>query len=335
MTKIYKIVFFNFTVLGTIITISSFSSIYMWLGLEMNLLSIIPIMNEKKNTISAEATMKYFVSQAMASKILIFSFLMMEMSLNMKFMFPESMNLLMIHSALFLKMGMAPFHFWFPEVSEGLNWLSCLILFTWQKIAPMTVMMMFMKLTVFSISVILISSIIGGIMGINQSSMRKILAYSSINHMSWMIISMVWSSKMWMIYFLIYSLMNTILILMMNSLNLFNLNQINSGNLNLTSKLLISSILLSMGGLPPFIGFLPKWMIILMLTEMNLLALPTFLIIITLISLFMYLRILIPTFTLSNKKIVYPLNEKINFPISMISFSLILSLPICTLILGF
>nr|ARH54611.1 NADH dehydrogenase subunit 2 [Rhizophagus aeneus] len=304
--------FFNSMILGTLISISSYSWMSMWMGLEINLLSIIPLMNSHKNIYPAESALKYFLTQALASMILLFSIIMM---MNMNEFIPLKFNIFFImimNSSLLTKMGAAPFHFWFPEVMEGLNWMNNLILLTWQKIAPMILMIMNMKFYSFLIFIIIISSMIGSIMGLNQLSLRKIMAYSSINHISWMLSSLFNNQSIWFFYFMIYSIITINIILIFNQLNSFYLKQfINSMNYNKMIKFFFILNFLSLGGLPPFLGFFPKWMIINNLITQKFYFLTLILIIFTLLTLFFYIRIIFSVLMLNSTETII-FNKKIN-----------------------
>ncbi|YP_009437729.1 NADH dehydrogenase subunit 2 (mitochondrion) [Aethina tumida] len=290
--KFYKLLFFNSLIFGSLLAISSFSWFSMWMGLEINLLSIIPLMNSKSNLYPSESSIKYFITQTIASSLILIAIMI---NLNMLEYIPQYFNTylnIMMNSGFLMKMGAAPFHFWFPEIMEGLNWLMCLIMLTWQKIAPMILLMSNLKLNIFITSTIIISSLISGIQGINQISIRKILAYSSINHIGWMLASMMYSNSTWMIYFITYSLISINLILVMYNLNIFFLKQLfNSLNYKKMLKFLFSLNFLSLGGLPPFLGFLPKWLTINLLVQNNLFLISAILIVLTLLTLFYYLRI--------------------------------------------
>nr|AND96745.1 NADH deshydrogenase subunit 2 [Onthophagus longimanus] len=278
--------------LGTMISISSYSWMGMWLGLEINLLSIIPLMSNSKNPMSSEATMKYFITQTLASMILLFSLILMSINLNYMMLY-NSLSLIFM-SALFTKMGAAPFHFWFPEIMEGLTWFNSYIMLTWQKIAPMILISYtnFFNITYISL-IIILSSMISGIMGMNQTNLRKILAYSSINHISWMLAAMMFFENIWIFYFLIYSIITLNIIIILNKLNIFYMNQLFSSMNNYPLiKFFFALNFLSLGGLPPFLGFLPKWLTIQILIKMNLYSLSLIMIILTLITLFFYMRII-------------------------------------------
>nr|WIL79874.1 NADH dehydrogenase subunit 2 [Tillus discoidalis]WIL79900.1 NADH dehydrogenase subunit 2 [Opilo sinensis] len=292
--KIYKLMFFITMILGTLISISSYSWLGMWMGLEINMISIIPMFAQYKNMYSSEAAMKYFLTQAMASMMILFGIILMSinfmmfMELNMNFY----MNLI-ISSALLTKMGAAPFHFWFPEVIEGLNWFNSLILLTWQKIAPMILIMYNSYMNMFYFMIILMSMIISSIMGFNQTSLRKILAYSSINHIGWMISALLYSKLIWLIYFLIYSLISINIIFIFNKFKLYFISQlILIFNQTPLLKTFFMLNFLSLGGIPPFLGFFPKWLVIYSLISNKNILLPFIMIIFTLMTFYFYLRLM-------------------------------------------
>nr|AXS66591.1 NADH dehydrogenase subunit 2 [Curculionoidea sp. 24 KM-2017] len=305
MVKFNKILFLNTLALGTLISISSYSWLSMWFGLEINLLSMIPLMNNS-TTFNSEAIMKYFLSQAMASMFFLFSILMLNI-------FSLSALTLILNSSLLTKMGMAPFHFWFPQVMEGLNWNLSLLMLTWQKIAPFVLVSYNIKLSSFTLFVATSSSIVGSIMGLNQISMRKILAYSSINHMSWMVMSMTNSISLWLIYLIVYCLISFNIIIFMKTFNIFYMKQlILKISPNKQMKMFFMMNFFSLAGLPPFLGFLPKWFTINTLMNNNLWMISLILISFSLVTLFFYTRL-----TLSG--LMINLTETLNF--SQASFS--------------
>nr|ALO71121.1 NADH deshydrogenase subunit 2 [Staphylinidae sp. 1 EF-2015] len=283
----YKLLFFIIALIGTLISISSNSWLGMWIGLEINLLSIIPLMNNNNNSLSTEASLKYFVIQALASMIILFSIIM-----SMNCLINGNYLMMMMNSALSMKMGMAPFHFWFPSVMEGLNWSNCLILMTVQKIAPMILLMYNINFSIMMTIIIIISMVIAGIMGFNQISLRKILAYSSINHMAWMIASMFLMEITWIYYFFIYIFITANIVIFLKMFNIFYLMHFYiSIKKHMMISLLFMSNLLSLGGLPPFLGFLPKWMTIQNLIESDMFFLTFLMIMLTLITLYYYIRV--------------------------------------------
>nr|YP_009775100.1 NADH dehydrogenase subunit 2 [Blaps rhynchoptera]QJA14886.1 NADH dehydrogenase subunit 2 [Blaps rhynchoptera]QJA15156.1 NADH dehydrogenase subunit 2 [Blaps rhynchoptera] len=331
--KLYKMMFFTSMVMGTILAISSYSWLSMWMGLEINLLSIIPLMSDSKNMYSSESSLKYFITQAMASMILLMAVIMILMTDEFINPLVSSSFSLMMNTALLTKLGAAPFHFWFPEVIEGLSWMNSLILLTWQKIAPMMLLMNNKMNTNFLLTIIFSSLIISTIMGFNQISLRKIMAFSSINHIAWMLSTMMISLSTWTIYFIIYSFININIITVMNSTKSFYLNQmINVMKKNKAMKLLFMMNFMSLGGLPPFIGFLPKWLVINWLVQNNLMTIAFLLIILTLIMLSIYLRTMMPSLMLTSSENKMA-DIKFKNPILMaLNMTSVTSLFICTLI---
>nr|YP_010448650.1 NADH dehydrogenase subunit 2 [Sinelater perroti]UTS56938.1 NADH dehydrogenase subunit 2 [Sinelater perroti] len=308
MNKFSKLLFLLIVFSSTLITVSSYSWLGMWLGLEINLLSIIPLMNEKKNLMTAEASMKYFIVQAIASSIILMSIIIMTLKMNL-FSFLEPMNYtLFLTSALLTKMGMAPFHFWFPEVLEGLSWINCLLILTWQKLAPM-ILILYNPSNMKFISIsIIISVIISGLMALNQVSIRKIMAFSSINHMGWMMSMIMTMQTIWLIYFIIYSLITVNLIIIFEKTKCFFINQLSLINKNNMTKILFILNFLSLSGIPPFLGFIPKWLSIQILMEKNMFLLTTIMIMATLIMIFTYIRISLSSFILNLSELKWKMN---------------------------
>uniref|UniRef100_UPI0030FE6932 NADH dehydrogenase subunit 2 n=1 Tax=Neopanorpa triangulata TaxID=3135614 RepID=UPI0030FE6932 len=331
-----KTLFIITLISGTLITISSNSWMGAWMGLEINLLSFIPLMTNSNNLMSTEASLKYFLTQALASSILLFSVILLTMTNYMIFSFPENnmiMNL-MVNSTLLLKMGAAPFHFWFPGVMEGLSWLNAFILMTWQKIAPL-MLISYCFINDFIIYVIFFSVFIGSLGGLNQTSLRKLMAYSSINHIGWILGAMIISENYLIIYFSLYVFLSFSIILLMNYYNMFHLKQTFSSSNSPTMKFCLFTALLSLGGLPPFLGFMPKWAVIQILIENNQLVLITSIVILTLITLYFYLRITYSAFMLANAEpnwIFNLNNQKLNYLILIPSIFSITGLFLITLI---
>nr|QEE94294.1 NADH dehydrogenase subunit 2 [Culex quinquefasciatus] len=336
MKKISNNIFLIMLIFGSLITISANSWLGAWMGLEINLLSFIPLMNEgKKNLMTSESSLKYFLTQAFASSILLFAIILMMMSFNLNWMNNNFYELLIL-STLLLKNGAAPFHFWFPGVMEGLNWINGLILMTWQKIAPLMLISYNINYNFFFIAIIL-SMIIGALGGLNQTSLRKLMAFSSINHLGWMLMAMMNNELLWLIYFVFYFLLSMSIVLLFNNLKLFHFNQIfNFSMMNPVIKFFLFLNLLSLGGLPPFLGFLPKWLVIQNLVETNQLFLLFISVCLTLITLYYYLRMSYSIYMLNFNKNSWMLmnnfsNKNMTFILTMNFFS-IMGLMIISLI---
>nr|ABE47974.1 NADH dehydrogenase subunit 2 [Canis lupus familiaris]QHB75762.1 NADH dehydrogenase subunit 2 [Canis lupus]ABE48026.1 NADH dehydrogenase subunit 2 [Canis lupus familiaris]ABE48130.1 NADH dehydrogenase subunit 2 [Canis lupus familiaris]ABY79927.1 NADH dehydrogenase subunit 2 [Canis lupus familiaris] len=281
---------------GTMIVMLSSHWLLIWIGFEMNMLAIIPILMKKYNPRAMEASTKYFLTQATASMLL-----MMGVTINLLYSgqwviskISNPIASIMMTTALTMKLGLSPFHFWVPEVTQGITLMSGMILLTWQKIAPMSILyqispsintnlLMLMALT---------SVLVGGWGGLNQTQLRKIMAYSSIAHMGWMAAIITYSPTMMILNLTLYILMtlSTFMLFMLNSsTTTLSLSHMWNKFPLITSMILI--LMLSLGGLPPLSGFIPKWMIIQELTKNNMIIIPTLMAITALLNLYFYLRL--------------------------------------------
>nr|UCC46039.1 NADH dehydrogenase subunit 2 [Microdeuterus sp. HEM078] len=275
-----KMMFSVVLIMSTMLTLSSNNWISMWMGLEMNMMAFMPLVINKNYYNSSVAAMSYFMVQSVSSLVLMFAMMIK----NKHNLFNEVMMM-----SLLMKLGSAPFHMWVPEVMSKMSWMNCLILSTWQKIAPLMMLMNMNKNNMMLTVVIMMSAIIGAVGGMNQSSIRKIMGYSSINHLSWMMMST--STNSWVMYFMIYSIMMSLVCYMFNNYKIMFINQFNNMSMTNMEKMSLSVTMLSMGGLPPFLGFLPKWIVIQNMVEEENFMVMTVMIMMSLITLMYYMRI--------------------------------------------
>nr|AGJ50507.1 NADH dehydrogenase subunit 2 [Austinograea alayseae] len=295
------LLFFLTLISGTLLAISSPSWFGAWIGLELNILSFIPLITISMNPYFSEAALKYFLIQALASTLIIMS------SCLILLLPPMSTSLILM--ALLLKLGAAPFHFWFPQIMEGLSWPQTILLMTIQKFAPMFLISYLMTSPVSTQIIVLsgsLSALVGALGGLNMMKLRKIMAFSSINHMSWMLIAVSINDTMWLMYFSFYTLISSSIAIFFHSLSAFHLSDL----LSLTCSkslynLTLPLSLLSLGGLPPFTGFVPKWIMIQILI-LNQMIFPLLILLLSaLITLYFYLRILIPFILLVSPSLSY------------------------------
>nr|AAC27607.1 NADH dehydrogenase subunit II [Anolis cuvieri] len=281
---------------GTIITMTSFHWLMAWIGLEINTLAIIPIISMMHHPRSTEAATKYFLTQAAASAMILFSSMINAWQTgtwDITQMYTPQSNILLT-MALAMKMGLAPMHFWLPEVLQGSTLNAALIITTWQKIAPMSLIYLTINnlSTTTLLTLGLISSMWGGWAGLNQTQTRKITAYSSIAHIGWMATISSIMTNILIMNLLIYLIMT---ISMFNSLILSKSKTIQDTSMTWTLSPMLTIItmltLLSLGGLPPLTGFMPKWLILEELTTQNLTSLAVIMAMTALLSLFFYLRL--------------------------------------------
>nr|WNH37575.1 NADH dehydrogenase subunit 2 [Etmopterus bigelowi] len=282
--------------LGTTMTFIGSHWLLVWMGLEINTLAIIPLMVHQHHPRAVEATTKYFLTQATASALLLFASITNAWTLGewslLEMLNPTSATLATM--ALALKIGIAPMHFWLPEVLQGLNLTTGLILATWQKLAPFAILLQLHPMLNPNLLLLLgiLSIMIGGWGGLNQTQLRKILAYSSIAHLGWMITILHYAPNLTQLNLVLYIIMTLSTFLLFK---LFASTKISSIATSAIKNPLLSMAtlltLLSLGGLPPLSGFMPKWLILQELTKQNLIFPATIMAMATLLSLFFYLRL--------------------------------------------
>lgn len=290
-------------IFGTILTISSNSWLSAWIGLEINLIAFIILITNQNNFLSSESSLIYFIFQVFASLLFLFSILVYINSCIFFFIYKLLNINLIILVSLLIKIGRTPFHFWIPLIIENLNWFNNLILISWQKIAIIIIIIYCLKHNLFLLFIFL-SSFIRAIKGFNQISIRKIIAYSSINHIRWIIRSILISEIIWKFYFFRYIIILINLIIIFYKFNLFYINQIFFFNIKINYiKFLLFFNILSIGGLPPFLGFFPKIVVIQELINFDYFLIIFIIINFSLIILFYYFRLIFSSFLLNSRNI--------------------------------
>nr|YP_492554.1 NADH dehydrogenase subunit 2 [Tritia obsoleta]ABB17328.1 NADH dehydrogenase subunit 2 [Tritia obsoleta] len=304
--------------IGTLLSVSSIHWLSIWAGLEINLIGFLPMLVYQKSVAESQSAVKYFIIQAIGSSFLMFgSLLVFNMSFTWdmytKISSPSVLGFTILISGLCIKLGLFPFHYWLPGVMAGLPWVSCLIS-TWQKLAPLFLILCLLELSQSYNMVILLcaisagSTLIGGVGGMNQTQIRALLAYSSISHLGWMMFALIHSEWTMKAYLGIYVLISISLFMSLwynDSGMMKNINNLkNSG----FAALSIMLLLLSLGGLPPLLGFVSKWLVI-TASATGPWAFTIFILILgSLMSLFYYLSLFFSVFLSNLKK--YGINNQ-------------------------
>nr|ADF58918.1 NADH dehydrogenase subunit 2 [Sheppardia cyornithopsis] len=339
-----KLIFTVSLLLGTTITISSNHWVMAWTGLEINTLAILPLISKPHHPRAIEAATKYFLVQAAASALLLFSSMTNAWQTGQwditQLTCPASC--LILTAAIAMKLGLVPFHFWFPEVLQGSTLATGLLLSTAMKFPPMTLLFMTsqsLNPTLLTTMAIL-SAALGGWTGLNQTQTRKILAFSSISHLGWMAIIIVYSPKLALLNFYLYALMTAAVFLALDSIKTLKLSTLMTTWTKtpaLSATLMLT--LLSLAGLPPLTGFLPKWLIIQELTKQEMAPAATIIALLSLLSLFFYLRlaycatITLPPHTTNHMK-QWHTNKPTNILVAILATMSITLLPVSPMILA-
>lgn len=264
-------------------------------------MSFIPLLSSTSNLYKSEAALKYFLIQALGSVIILCSgpalILLKEA--------PELAILL----AILLKLGASPLHFWLPSIMQGLPWPQCYMLITIQKVAPLFIITYLSPLNSSCWLIFIASSlsaVIGGLSGLNQTFIRKLLAYSSINHLGWILAALSFRKITLINYFLIYCFTTASVVIIIHSRQIFHLNHISSSRFKRAQiKLSFFLSIFSIGGLPPFLGFFPKLLVIFTLTNQGHNVWLAVLLFSALLTLFFYIRMATSAITLSTPKIKF------------------------------
>nr|AIG88355.1 NADH dehydrogenase subunit II [Anolis tropidonotus]AIG88357.1 NADH dehydrogenase subunit II [Anolis tropidonotus] len=281
---------------GTIITMTSHHWLFAWIGLEINTLAVIPTIATPHNPRSTEAATKYFLTQAAASAMILFSSMINAWQTgtwditNLSSM-PAHVLLTL---ALAMKLGLAPLHFWLPEVLQGSTLTTALIISTWQKLAPLALIYLTINnlSTTILIMLGLMSTMIGGWGGLNQTQTRKIMAYSSIAHLGWMFTISSITTNIFILNLMLYITLTTALFLALIMTQSKTIQDTTtSWTLSPMTTTTMMMLLLSLAGLPPLTGFMPKWLILNELITQNLTLIAIIVALSTLLSLFFYLRL--------------------------------------------
>nr|AWF70375.1 NADH dehydrogenase subunit 2 [Troglodytes brunneicollis]WIF20132.1 NADH dehydrogenase subunit 2 [Troglodytes brunneicollis]WIF20134.1 NADH dehydrogenase subunit 2 [Troglodytes brunneicollis]WIF20160.1 NADH dehydrogenase subunit 2 [Troglodytes brunneicollis]WIF20161.1 NADH dehydrogenase subunit 2 [Troglodytes brunneicollis] len=291
-----KLIFTISLLLGTTITISSNHWVLAWTGLEINTLAILPLISKSHHPRAIEAATKYFLVQAAASTLVLFSSMTNAWHTGQwditQLTNPTSS--LILTAALAMKLGLVPFHFWFPEVLQGSPLPVGLLLSTIMKFPPITLLFMTSPSLnpTLLVTMALLSTALGGWMGLNQTQTRKILAFSSISHLGWMAIIISYNPKLTLLNFYLYALMTAAVFLTLNSTKALNLSTLmTSWTKTPALNAMLMLTLLSLAGLPPLTGFLPKWLIIQELTKQEMAPAAAIISLLSLLGLFFYLRL--------------------------------------------
>nr|YP_011004800.1 NADH dehydrogenase subunit 2 [Anagyrus jenniferae]WPT46941.1 NADH dehydrogenase subunit 2 [Anagyrus jenniferae] len=284
----YYILSIPILILSNMLILFNKSFFYMWMVMEINLISFISILIMNK-FIYSELILNYFLIQSFNSQM----FLMINLLTNLNFM--NKFTKIIIFLILMSKMGMPPFHMWYLKMMKFLNWMIFFINSSMQKFIPLMILnyyfiynnMMFYMLTLMTL---IICSIMP-LFSMNTSSMKLLMSFSSMIQISWILILMNSSEIMWILYFNIYNLINLSLCLMFYYFNINYIFNFNSNKFKKKTNLYFISIqMFSLAGLPPFTGFLNKWMFINNLFNFMSIYFNLMILVFSLMNLFFYSR---------------------------------------------
>ena len=279
------------------LVLSSPSLFISWVGLELNTLAFLPILLSRKNKLTSESSIKYFLTQTLASVIVIIGGLTL-------LILQAELRITVILFGLAIKLGAAPFHGWVVTVAESLRWIPLFILLTIQKLNPLFIVWSFSQINSnFFYLIVLSSLVVGSLMGLVQTRTRALVTFSSISHVGWFLTGIAFSLETGLLYFFIYRVILLAPILLLEHTNMSHINQLPLIQIKLQNQCILFFSLLSLGGLPPFLGFLPKWAILQLSMTFSFYFLALVIIITSLFTLYFYLRLMFSAFIFGGVKI--------------------------------
>jgi len=228
-----------------------------------------------------EASIKYLVVQSISSAILVFSIVSMKITEYSLFIAGGAIL------ALIIKIAAFPFHQWFVRVLSKSNWSNSLILITWQKLAPIFLIIFQMK-TIIIIIFIITSAFWGGVIQINKIKIIEILALSSIFNISWLTLRILLRTKLYLTFSLLY--WRTVLLIMLTLKRDLTKKTASIKDVKI-DKIRIVIIVANLAGIPPLTGFFAKWIVAMERVKIDILIWITLILIASAINFFVYLRI--------------------------------------------
>nr|ABL11189.1 NADH dehydrogenase subunit 2 [Zamenis lineatus] len=326
-------------ILSTTMITSTTHWLMTWVCLEINTLSMIPLISKSNHPRATEAATKYYLIQTMASTAILFA--ATTNALNTSnwdiCLTTKPMATTIITLALMMKMAAAPFHFWLPEVSQGTTTLTTLTILTWQKIAPLLILLTTHNKTNITLTLLsaVLSILVGGLGSLNQTQLRKLMAFSSIAHTGWIMATLTMTPGISMLTFMIYTLATVPMFLMINQSTSMTIKDIGTMWTNSPhTTMALSATILSLGGLPPLSGFMPKWLILNNMTSLNMTMEATLMAVTSLLSLYVYMRLMyVSSMTLPPHTTLMPLkwrtpNKKHNMMTPILTTMTTLLLPL-------
>jgi len=315
-----------FSTLGMMLMISANNLMSMYLAIELQSLSLYVAAAIKRDSLSsAESGVKYFILGALSSGILLYGFSLIYgftgsmnfNEINSYLLRYENLNLGLIFGLVFVMVGLAfkvsavPFHMWTPDVYEGApNSITAFFAIV-PKISAVALIYRFclvpfenfyLEWSQIVIFLSVASMFLGAIAAIAQSNIKRLLAYSSIGHIGYILIALVAANddgvKASSIYMFSYMVMNIAIFAILLSIKVKNEYLVNISDLKGISKsnpivsLCIAIIMLSMAGIPPFIGFFGKFYVFIAAIENELYVLSILGVLASVISAYYYLRII-------------------------------------------
>lgn len=263
----------------------------LWMILEINFISFVGLLGINKESCQKNRAINYFLVQALGRIVMLIS--LITVLIKSEYIFFHLFFL-----GLLAKLGGAPFHNWYLKLIQKLSWYFIWVLSCWQKIIPL------LLISLSSVKALVIRSCISVVFGrigaFKQSSTKKIFGLSSIFTLGWILAAIIIDKIIWLYFFVGYSLNLGALV---SSINYFFLSKANLAE-SPTRRVyffVFFIFLLIIRGIPPFLGFFLKLIVLFPLTQVSLI-LALVLVVFSLFIIFIYLIIIFNIFRLRNAR---------------------------------
>ncbi|MSQ68171.1 MAG: NADH-quinone oxidoreductase subunit NuoN [Gammaproteobacteria bacterium] len=315
-----------FATLGMMLLVSANSLITIYLGLELLSLSLYALVALQRDSVkSSEAAMKYFVLGALASGMLLYGMSILygvtgtlDLSeLLIKVSVSDDKRMLLVFGLVFLlvgiafKLGVAPFHMWIPDVYEGAATPVTQFIGTAPKLAAFAMALRLLVDGLWGLAeewhqmlivLAVLSMGLGNVLAIAQTNLKRMLAYSTIAHMGFMLLGLLSATASGyaasLFYITVYALMSMgafgVIILLSSRHSeadeLADLTGLARRSPWFGFILLI--LMFSMAGVPPFAGFWAKWFVLKEVVQAHDVWLATVAVLFSLVGAYYYLRVI-------------------------------------------
>ena len=263
--------------LSSLLLVSSINWFSIYLAIELQTLSLFILVALKRDSAySTEASLKFFVLGAVSSGLFLFGCVLLYGTTGSTSVQEINSNLtadvgkILLTISLLFKLSAVPFHMWAPDVYEGSPTTITVLLVTVPKIGVFSILVQVGPVTNVVLICAALSIVYGAIGALNQTKLKRLLAYSGIGHMGFILLGVAIGSfesiQAGVIYMIIYVIMSICTFTILLSLNLRKDLIIEVKELSRKNPVIgvtMAFIFLSTAGIPPLAGFLSKWFILL------------------------------------------------------------------------
>lgn len=276
----FRIFYIIFLFLRTLLSFYLTRRLRIWLILEINFLCFVRLLRQELRIKNTNGNIYYFLIQSLGRALMlirILNFLIFKITI-FEFFF---------YIFILLKLGGAPFQFWYLKLIQKLSWINIWLLSIWQKLIPLLLLKLRNNFLILLFG--LLRVFIGRITNLNQKKIKKILGLSSLFSLGWVLISLIFS-KIWIWFMVGYGIALFFLLSFIKYLNFIRIESLESLRFNYIFIIIFYRGLLIIRGIPPFIIFYLKIIILIELIKLRI-VLVLVLLIIRIFIIYIYLII--------------------------------------------